>query len=50
MSRDHFSKVMHSPYFQSQGYQDGTAGKAEKKMQDKLNKIFGAFKKLVRKK
>jgi hypothetical protein len=47
--RDHFSKAMHSPYFSSPGYGNTPGGKAEKKIEEKLNKIKGFFKRLVRK-
>ena len=50
MARDHFSKAMHSPYFSSPGYGDTPSGKADKKIQENLNKIKGFFKRLVRKK
>lgn len=50
MPRDHFSKVMHSPYFQSSGYKDTPSGKAEQQMINKLNKISNFFKRLIRKK
>jgi hypothetical protein len=49
MPRDHFSKVMHSPYFQSSGYKDTPSGKAEQQMINKLNKISNFFKRLIRK-
>ena len=48
--RDHFSKVMHSPYFSSPGYGDTPSGKAEKEFEEKFNKIKGFFKRIVRKK
>lgn len=41
MTRDHFSKVMQSPYFQSDHYlEDSAAGKLEGKIENFLKKIF----------
>ena len=41
MTRDHFSKVMQNPYFQSAHYQNDTnGGKMESKIEDKIKKIL----------
>jgi hypothetical protein len=46
MTRDHFSKVMQSPYFQSDHYrEDSHAGKMEGKIENFLKKIFKREKK-----
>jgi len=46
MTRDHFSKVMQSPYFRSRHYQeDSHAGKLEAKVENFLKKIFKRKKK-----
>lgn len=46
MTRDHFSKVMQSPYFQSDHYREEShAGKIEKKIENFLKKIFKREKK-----
>jgi hypothetical protein len=37
MTRDHFKKVMYSPHFQSNHYDDSASGIAEKKMLESLN-------------
>jgi hypothetical protein len=49
MPRDHFSKVMHSPYFQSHGYGDTAGGQVEKKLYERIAKIKNAIKKPFRK-
>jgi hypothetical protein len=41
MTRDHFSKVMQSPYFRSRHYQeDSHAGKLEAKIENFLKKFL----------
>jgi hypothetical protein len=41
MSRDHFSKIMQSPYFQSAYYQEETnGGKCEKKIENFFKRIM----------
>jgi len=41
MPRDHFSKVFHSPYFQSDHYKEESAGGViESKIENLLKKIF----------
>jgi hypothetical protein len=46
MTRDHFSKVMQSPYFRSRHYQeDSHAGKLEGKIENFLKKLFKRKKK-----
>lgn len=41
MSRDHFSKVMHSPYFQTDHYKnESLGGKLENKIEKFLKKLF----------
>lgn len=44
MSRNHFKKVMFSPYFQSEHYKDTPGGKIEKKIEIFLNKILKKLK------
>lgn len=39
MTRDHFSKVMQSPYFQSESYKESPSGKIEAKIEKKINDI-----------
>lgn len=39
MSRDHFSKIMHSPYFQSEAYRETPGGKAELVIEKKVIQI-----------
>jgi len=46
MTRDHFSKVMHSPYFQTEHYENESAGgKLEKKIEGWFKRIFKRKKK-----
>jgi hypothetical protein len=46
MSRDHFSKVLHSPYFRTDYYQnESPGGKMEKKIEGFLKKLFRKEKK-----
>ena len=41
MTRDHFSKVMQSPYFQSDHYKNETeGGKCEKKIENFFKRIM----------
>jgi len=40
MGRDHFSKAMHSPYFQSDYYKETPGGKLETKIENFFKKIF----------
>ena len=39
MPRDHFSKIMHNPYFQSKAYRESSAGQTEEKVEKFLLKI-----------
>ena len=51
MGRNHFQKVFHSPYFQSQYYKEETpGGKLETKIENLLKKIIAPIKKLTPKK
>ena len=44
MARDHFSKAMQSPYFQSDYYKkESPAGKYEKRIEDRFKKILNAI-------
>ena len=46
MTRDHFSKVMHSPYFQTDHYENESAGgKLEKKIEGWFKRFFKRTKK-----
>lgn len=46
MARDHFSKVMHSPYFQSDHYENESAGGIiEKKIENWFKRFFKREKK-----
>jgi hypothetical protein len=47
MPRDHFSKVMSSPYFQSENYRKSKSGQTEIKIENFLLKIKN---KIMRKK
>jgi hypothetical protein len=46
MTRDHFSKVMHSPYFQTDHYKnESPGGTTEAKIENFLKKLFKREKK-----
>lgn len=46
MARDHFSKVFHSPYFQSKYYKEETpGGKFETKIENFLKRLIYPIKK-----
>jgi len=46
MTRDHFNKVMRSPYFQSDHYvNESPGGKMEKKIENWFNRFFKRKKK-----
>lgn len=46
MTRDHFSKVMHSPYFQSEHYaHESAGGKIERKLESWFRRFFKKEKK-----
>jgi hypothetical protein len=46
MTRDHFKKVMHSPYFQTDHYADeSVGGNIERKIEKFFNRIFKGKKK-----
>ena len=46
MTRDHFSKVMRNPYFQTEHYKnESNATFHERKIESFLKKILGKFKK-----
>lgn len=45
MTRDHFSKVMHSPYFQSDAYKESEGRKIEDKIENVFKKLFRKEKK-----
>jgi hypothetical protein len=46
MSRDHFSKTMHSPYFRTEHYKKETpGGQIETRIENFLKKIFKREKK-----
>lgn len=46
MTRDHFNKVMHSPYFQTDHYaNESVGGKLERKIERFFNRIFKKSKK-----
>ena len=48
MGRNHFAKVFHSPYFQSDYYKEETpGGKFETKVENFLKKIIAPIKKLT---
>jgi hypothetical protein len=40
MSRDHFSKVMHSPYFTTDAYKESPGGRLETKIENFFKKLF----------
>ena len=44
MSRDHFSKAMFSPYFNSPHYQtDSKEGKLERKIEKNIKRVLARF-------
>ncbi len=46
MPRDHFSKMMKSPYFQTEHYKnEGPAAKIEMKIENFFTRLFSKFKK-----
>lgn len=50
MPRDHFSKMMRSPYFQTDYYKyESSAGKIEQKIEQRINYIYNKLKDLKNK-
>jgi hypothetical protein len=45
MPRDHFSKVMHSPYFRTEAYKQSGGGKLETQIENFFKKLFRRGKK-----
>jgi len=45
MARDHFSKVMHSPYFRTEAYKQSSGGKFETQIENFFKKLFRRGKK-----
>lgn len=41
--RDHFAKVMRSPYFHSENYKNSPGGQFEKEIEDKVKGFIGFF-------